>query len=148
MQNRFRLALDMYCPILYNILIYHAKIKGMINCSESREKLKEIKTLRDELVLKLTQAQNEKDTFVLVNLRAEIEDKLREFEDLFIVSMSEIERKGRQGKSLSRREIKFIYQLGELFDEKLKVKEEDNVKERRYKFERRLDNNSRKKRFG
>ena len=55
-----------------------------MNCSELRTKLTEIKTLKEELVSGLTQAQNHEDTLVLVNLQEKIEGIIKEIKEELI----------------------------------------------------------------
>jgi len=52
-----------------------------MTCSELRTKLAEIKTLKQELVSGLSQAQNHEDTLILVNLQEKIEGILKEIKE-------------------------------------------------------------------
>ena len=73
-----------------------------MNCSELREKLDEIKSLRKELVLKLPQAQNDEDTLILVNLQEKIEGILKEIKEELI------ERRLADWNEYSPRELKEV----------------------------------------
>ena len=105
-----------------------------MNCSELRTKLAEIKTLKQELVSGLSQAQNHEDTLILVNLQEKIEEKMKSLEEMFPINIERLEEKHGEGESLSKKELYFIYKLDKLFNKEIEVKGED-VEKRRQQIE-------------